>query len=71
MPIINIVFISVTTQALNSDASKTVTMAAEVGLLTRNVKIIGEEYPEQINQAFGARVIVGQFSQVGKLFTGK
>ena len=36
-------------------------MAAEVGLLTRNVKIIGNDYPKLQEQAFGARTLVGKY----------
>lgn len=31
---------------------------AEVSILTRNVKIIGEDYNELIKQSFGARVLI-------------
>uniref|UniRef100_G3NDK3 PKHD1 like 1 n=1 Tax=Gasterosteus aculeatus aculeatus TaxID=481459 RepID=G3NDK3_GASAC len=41
------------------------TLAADVGLLTRNIKIIGEEYPEMISESFGARVLVGSYSWNG------
>merc|ERR1719370_1191914 len=34
-------------------------MRAEVGLLTRNIKIVGESYADQDTQAFGARVLAG------------
>ena len=44
-------------------SSRTYTLAAEVGLLTRNIKIIGAEYPLQQQQAFGARVLVGAYVQ--------
>lgn len=37
-----------------------VRIAAEVGLLTRNIKIEGGEYPDMDKEAFGGRVIVGQ-----------
>ena len=48
-----------------------VNMAAEVGLLTRNVKIIGEDYPKLQKQAFGARVLVGKYSNGGDEYIGE
>jgi len=45
-------------------------MAAEVGLLTRNIKIIGEEYTQQLDEAFGARMLVGSFTEDGETYTG-
>jgi len=35
---------------------------SEVALLTRNIKIIGEQYDDQDTHAFGARVLVGSIS---------
>ena len=46
-------------------------MAAEVGLLTRNIKIIGEDYAQLKDEAFGARVLVGSYTEDGTTFTGK
>ncbi|XP_033759106.1 fibrocystin-L-like [Pecten maximus] len=36
-----------------------IAMSAEVGLLTRNIKICGERYSDQDKQAFGGRVLIG------------
>uniref|UniRef100_A0A8C1B8X1 PKHD1 like 1, tandem duplicate 2 n=1 Tax=Cyprinus carpio carpio TaxID=630221 RepID=A0A8C1B8X1_CYPCA len=36
-------------------------LAGNVALLTRNIKIIGQEYPEMNTQSYGARVLVGTF----------
>ncbi|XP_043922184.1 fibrocystin-L [Protopterus annectens] len=41
------------------------TLAADVGLLTRNIKIIGEDYPQLIEESFGARVLVSTFQYNG------
>uniref|UniRef100_A0A3Q3X6F5 Uncharacterized protein n=1 Tax=Mola mola TaxID=94237 RepID=A0A3Q3X6F5_MOLML len=41
------------------------TLAADVALLTRNIKITGEEYPEMMQESFGARLLVGTFSWGG------
>ncbi|XP_078617899.1 fibrocystin-L-like [Branchiostoma floridae x Branchiostoma japonicum] len=49
---------------------QTINMAAEVALLTRNVKIIGEDYDELFGESFGARVIVGTFFQDGDQYLG-
>jgi len=45
-------------------------IAAEVGLLTRNIKIIGEDYPEIGEEEFGARVLVSKFTQEGTEYRG-
>ncbi len=37
-------------------------IAAAVGLLTRNVKIIGSEYEQQISDLYGFRIIVSDYS---------
>ncbi len=42
--------------------SWTITMAAEVGLLTRNIKIIGNDYSKLASESFGARVVVGTYN---------
>ncbi|XP_072303332.1 fibrocystin-L-like [Eucyclogobius newberryi] len=47
------------------------TLAADVALLTRNIKIIGEEYPDMTKESFGARVLVGTFSFGGIDYKGK
>lgn len=39
----------------------TFSMSAEVGLLTRNIVIEGEDYPSLIEQSYGARVLVGRY----------
>ena len=46
-----------------SDGSASWRIAAEVGLLSRNIRIIGEDYPENVEEEFGARVLVGKFTQ--------
>uniref|UniRef100_A0A3P9KTK4 Polycystic kidney and hepatic disease 1 (autosomal recessive)-like 1 n=1 Tax=Oryzias latipes TaxID=8090 RepID=A0A3P9KTK4_ORYLA len=43
------------------------TMAADVGLLTRNIRIIGENYPEMQSESFGARLLVGTFSSMAQI----
>ena len=40
----------------------TFTMSAEVGLLTRNIKIVGENYTRLIQDSFGARVLIGKYT---------
>lgn len=47
------------------------TLAADVALLTRNIKIIGEEYPDMMKESFGGRVLVGSFSLGGIDYKGK
>ncbi|XP_066278772.1 fibrocystin-L-like [Branchiostoma lanceolatum] len=57
-------------ETLTLDDGQTITMAAEVALLSRNVKIIGEDYDELFGESFGARVIVGTFFQDGDQYLG-
>ena len=45
-------------------------MSGEVGLLTKNVKIIGNDYAEIVDEQFGARVLVGEFTQDDIIYTG-
>uniref|UniRef100_A0AAV2K2L6 G8 domain-containing protein n=1 Tax=Knipowitschia caucasica TaxID=637954 RepID=A0AAV2K2L6_KNICA len=47
------------------------TLAADVALLSRNIKIIGAEYEEMEKESFGARVLVGTFSFGGIDYKGK
>lgn len=47
-----------------------VQMSAEVGLLTRNIRIIGEDYPNLIAQSYGARVLIGKYRHDGTEYTG-
>ncbi|XP_030002867.1 PKHD1 like 1, tandem duplicate 2 [Sphaeramia orbicularis] len=54
-----------------SGTSDSYTLAADVALFTRNIKIIGEEYPEMMEESFGARVLVGTFSWSGIDYKGK
>ncbi|XP_021347967.1 fibrocystin-L-like [Mizuhopecten yessoensis] len=39
--------------------STNINLGAEVGLLTRNVKIVGEDYDKMFKESFGARTLVG------------
>lgn len=45
-------------------------MAAEVGLLTRNIKIEGGAYAKQESQSFGARIVVGRGAEGKNSFIG-
>ena len=49
------------------------TFTAEVGLLTRNVKIIGEDYSQLQKQSFGGRILIGEYfdEAQGQQWTGK
>ena len=53
-----------------ADDSVSWKIAAEVGLLTRNIKIIGEDYDEIGEEEFGARVLVTKFEQEGTTYRG-
>ncbi|XP_069115224.1 fibrocystin-L-like [Argopecten irradians] len=50
--------------------SRTISLGAEVGLLTRNVKIIGEEYDKLFKESFGARTLVGTAQQGSNQYIG-
>ena len=52
------------------DGSKKWNISAEIGLLTRNVKIIGEYYNDISVEEFGARVLVSKFKQEGQEYRG-
>ncbi|XDV34188.1 hypothetical protein PO909_004380 [Leuciscus waleckii] len=51
--------------------SRSYQLAGNVALLTRNIKIIGQESPEMYMQSYGARVLVGSFSNGGIDYRGK
>nr|XP_058131903.1 fibrocystin-L isoform X2 [Dasypus novemcinctus] len=46
------------------------TLAADVGLLSRNIKIVGEDYPGWFKESFGARVLVSSFTENMMAFKG-
>nr|XP_055075555.1 fibrocystin-L-like [Misgurnus anguillicaudatus] len=52
-------------------SSRSYQLAGNVGLLTRNIKIIGQEYPAMKTQSYGARVLVGTFTRGNTLYRGK
>ncbi|XP_071356429.1 PKHD1 like 1, tandem duplicate 1 [Trachinotus anak] len=54
-----------------SGTSRSYTLAADVGLLTRNIRIIGQEYPDMMKDSFGARLLVGTYSWAGIDYKGK
>ncbi|XP_042362122.1 fibrocystin-L-like [Plectropomus leopardus] len=54
-----------------SGTSFSYTLAADVGYVTRNIKIIGVEYPEMMQESFGARLLVATFSRDGIDYKGK
>uniref|UniRef100_A0A6I8N1M6 Fibrocystin-L n=1 Tax=Ornithorhynchus anatinus TaxID=9258 RepID=A0A6I8N1M6_ORNAN len=46
------------------------TLAADVGLLSRNIKIVGEDYPEWYEESFGARVLISSFTSSRLTYKG-
>ncbi|KAK1784753.1 hypothetical protein P4O66_003426 [Electrophorus voltai] len=50
--------------------SQSYRLASDVGLLSRNIKIIGQNYPGLYEESFGARVLVGAFSMGGVNYRG-
>lgn len=53
-----------------SGTSFSYTLAADVALLSRNIKISGEEYPQMVEETFGARLLVGTYSLAGIVYKG-
>lgn len=45
-------------------------LAADVGILSRNIKIVGEDYPGWSEDSFGARILVGSFTENMMTFKG-
>ena len=64
-----ICFITVYSETFPNGQS--VDVAAPVGLLTRNIKVIGEDYPKLYKQSYGARVLVGLYATASQTYTGK
>uniref|UniRef100_A0A3B4U1D6 PKHD1 like 1, tandem duplicate 2 n=1 Tax=Seriola dumerili TaxID=41447 RepID=A0A3B4U1D6_SERDU len=54
-----------------SGTSVSYSLAADVGLLSRNIRIEGEEYPDMMKESFGARLLVGSYSWAGIDYKGK
>ncbi|OWK04128.1 hypothetical protein Celaphus_00016362, partial [Cervus elaphus hippelaphus] len=50
--------------------SQSYTLAADVGILSRNIKILGEDYPGWLKESFGARVLVSSFTENMVTFKG-
>ncbi|XP_045717230.1 fibrocystin-L [Phyllostomus hastatus] len=46
------------------------TLAADVGILSRNIRILGEDYPGWFKESFGARVLVSSFTENMMMFKG-
>ena len=60
------------THTVNDTYRSSYTMAAEVGLLTRNIVIEGGWYDDMYKENFGARLIVGSFTTASGLkYRGK
>jgi len=52
------------------DGSRSWNISAEVGLLSRNIRVIGQSYAEIGEEQFGARVLVSKFTQEGTEYRG-
>ena len=48
-----------------------VNLAAPVGLLTRNIKVIGGDHEKLFEESYGARVLVGLLSTKDQTYTGR
>nr|XP_034372677.1 fibrocystin-L [Arvicanthis niloticus] len=51
------------------ETSQSYTLSADVGILSRNIKIVGEDYSVWFKDSFGARILVGSFT--GNMMTFK
>ena len=71
--IYNDVFVMFTAGTYNvaKGSINTYDIRAEVGLLTRNIKIEGNDYNDLFDESFGARVLVGTFTQNEIEYRGK
>ncbi|XP_060084827.1 fibrocystin-L-like, partial [Ylistrum balloti] len=49
---------------------KTISLGAEVGLLSRNVKVVGEDYSRMFKESFGARTLVGTAQKGSSQYIG-
>ncbi|XP_042639560.1 fibrocystin-L [Orycteropus afer afer] len=47
------------------------TLAADVGILSRNIKIVGQDYPGWVKESFGARVLISSFTENMMTFRGE
>lgn len=47
-----------------------ISVGAAVGLLSRNIKIIGEDYTDLYEESYGARVLIGLITSQGQTYTG-
>ncbi|XP_053372863.1 fibrocystin-L-like [Mercenaria mercenaria] len=45
-------------------------VGAAVGMLSRNIKIVGQDYDDLYKESFGARVLVGLVTSEGQAYTG-
>uniref|UniRef100_A0A8C5QTU9 Fibrocystin-L n=1 Tax=Leptobrachium leishanense TaxID=445787 RepID=A0A8C5QTU9_9ANUR len=54
----------------NPNTAQSYTLAADVALLSRNIKIIGEDYPGWYQESFGARVLVSSFTAYDTEYIG-
>ncbi|XP_066121905.1 fibrocystin-L [Saccopteryx bilineata] len=52
------------------ETGQSYTLAADVGILSRNIKILGEDYPGWFKESFGARVLVSSFTENMMTFKG-
>ena len=61
---------SATSNSLSDGGSFSFYQQAEVGLLSRNVKIVGASYSDQTEEMFGARILVGGIDEFGTTLPG-
>jgi len=47
-----------------------ISVGAGVGLLSRNIKVIGKDYADMYDDSFGARILVGLVTYNGRTYGG-
>lgn len=62
-----VMFLPAHTQTANGQS---LSMAAEVGRLTRNIRFEGAPYADMQSEAFGARIMVSRMVENGQLYIG-
>lgn len=65
---LKLIFLSVHSETLSTGVQ--LDLGAAVGLLTHNIKVIGEDYSKLYKESFGARVLVGLVTSQGQTYTG-
>lgn len=61
-------FLTAHSETLSS--GQEIDVSAAVGLLSHNIRIVGEDYSKLYKESFGARVLIGLVTSRGQTYTG-